>query len=154
MRKVYFFAAALVATLTGCDNSEMNNITDSKQVAVEVTAGIEGVTTRMKNTTWQSGDEIGVFGTSGKMSYSNYRYQWTSGNAFKPYSNVIIMVMRKVSLRHIIRMLLPRILQIIRLQGSCQNSILRIWTTRQISCMLKQQVQKTILKLIFNLNIK
>lgn len=67
----------------------MNNITDSKQVAVEVTAGIEGVTTRMKNTTWQSGDEIGVFGTSGKMSYSNYRYQWTSGNAFKPYSNVI-----------------------------------------------------------------
>lgn len=50
MRKVYFFAAALVATLTGCDNSEMNNITDSKQVAVEVTAGIEGVTTRMKNT--------------------------------------------------------------------------------------------------------
>ena len=51
MRKVYFFAAALVATLTGCDNSEMNNITDSKQVAVEVTAGIEGVTTRMKNTT-------------------------------------------------------------------------------------------------------
>ena len=29
------------------------------------------------------------FGTSGKMSYSNYRYQWTSGNAFKPYSNVI-----------------------------------------------------------------
>ena len=48
MRKVYFFAAALVATLTGCDNSEMNNITDSKQVAVEVTAGIEGVTTRMK----------------------------------------------------------------------------------------------------------
>ena len=39
MRKVYFFAAALVATLTGCDNSEMNNITDSKQVAVEVTAG-------------------------------------------------------------------------------------------------------------------
>ena len=24
MRKVYFFAAALVATLTGCDNSEMN----------------------------------------------------------------------------------------------------------------------------------
>ena len=89
MRKVYFFAAALVATLTGCDNSEMNNITDSKQVAVEVTAGIEGVTTRMKNTTWQSGDEIGVFGTSGKMSYSNYRYQWTSGNAFKPYSNVI-----------------------------------------------------------------
>ena len=42
MRKVYFFAAALVATLTGCDNSEMNNITDSKQVAVEVTAGIEG----------------------------------------------------------------------------------------------------------------
>lgn len=89
MRKVYFFAAALVATLTGCDNSEMNNITDSKQVAVEVTAGIEGVTTRMKNTTWQSGDEIGVFGTSGKMSYSNYRYKWTSGNAFKPYSNVI-----------------------------------------------------------------
>lgn len=38
MRKVYFFAAALVATLTGCDNSEMNNITDSKQVAVVATS--------------------------------------------------------------------------------------------------------------------
>ena len=125
MRKVYFFAAALVATLTGCDNSEMNNITDSKQVAVEVTAGIEGVTTRMKNTTWQSGDEIGVFGTSGKMSYSRqraYRITVISGRVEMLLNHIrmlFIMVMRKVSLRHIIRMLLPRILQIIRLQGSC-----------------------------------
>lgn len=86
MRKVYFWAAALAVTFAGCDNSEMDATTDSDLVAVEVSAGINGLKTRVTdNSEWQKGDVIGIYGTSGNFEYSDKKYVSAQGDGnFEP----------------------------------------------------------------------
>ena len=71
MKKIYFYVAVLAAIFAGCDNGEMDNVANDGQVAIEVSAGIEGAKTRMIDTKWETRDKIGIFGKSGKLEYSN-----------------------------------------------------------------------------------
>ncbi|CDC50977.1 fimbrillin family protein [Bacteroides finegoldii] len=89
MKKIYFYVAVLAAIFAGCDNGEMDNVANDGQVAIEVSAGIEGAKTRMVDTKWETRDKIGIFGKSGKLEYSNRCYNWISGNTFDASSNII-----------------------------------------------------------------
>lgn len=89
MKKIYFYVAVLAAIFAGCDNGEMDNVANDGQVAIEVSAGIEGAKTRMVDTKWETRDKIGIFGKSGKLEYSNRCYNWISGNTFEASSNII-----------------------------------------------------------------
>lgn len=89
MKKIYFYVAVLAAIFVGCDNGEMDNVANDGQVAIEVSAGIEGAKTRMVDTKWETRDKMGIFGKSGKLEYSNRCYNWISGNTFEASSNII-----------------------------------------------------------------
>lgn len=76
MKKIFFFALTAI-TLTACDQND-DNPTFS-QVAAEISATIgEGGSTRAKDTSWETGDRIGVTSTFGEkigpfinMEYAN-----------------------------------------------------------------------------------
>ena len=89
MKKIYFYVAVLAAIFVGCDNGEMDNVANDGQVAIEVSAGIEGAKTRMVDTKWETRDKMGIFGKSGKLEYSNRCYNWISGNTSEASSNII-----------------------------------------------------------------
>lgn len=89
MKKNYLLAVALVTAFAGCDNTEINDITDNQQVAAEVSAGINGLKTRVTDDSkWQNDDVIGIYGTSGKLEYAAKRYDLQNGtNNFEPYDS-------------------------------------------------------------------
>ena len=71
MKKNYFLAVSLLIAFAGCDNTEIDSIADNEQVAAEVSAGIDGLKTRVTDDSeWQTGDVIGIYGTSGKLTYT------------------------------------------------------------------------------------
>lgn len=86
MRKVYFWAAALAVTFAGCDNSEMDTAIDNGLVPVEVSAGINGLKTRVTDDSqWEKKDVIGIYGSSGKLEYSTKKYVSADGDGnFEP----------------------------------------------------------------------
>jgi len=89
MKKNYFLAVSLLIAFAGCDNTEIDSIADNEQVAAEVSAGIDGLKTRVTDDSeWQTGDVIGIYGTSGKLTYTACRYNLIEGtNNFEPNSS-------------------------------------------------------------------
>lgn len=85
--RFYLLAAALV-TLAACGND--NEMTDSatnngELVPLQVTGSINAAKTRVTvDSEWELNDEIGISGTSGNLTYTNYRYKYKSGTEFEP----------------------------------------------------------------------
>lgn len=90
--KIYPAVTLLALSLAACNNEEITPNPDTR-VALQVTSGIQ---TRAYNTTWEAGDDIGIFGfTQGDASteaYSNVRYVTTGGDgAFTPDGTTIYL---------------------------------------------------------------
>ena len=90
--KIYPAVTLLALSLAACNNEEITPNPDTR-VALQVTNGIQ---TRAYNTTWEAGDDIGIFGfTQGDASteaYSNVRYVTTGGDgAFTPDGTTIYL---------------------------------------------------------------
>lgn len=87
--RFYLLAAALV-TLAACgnDNEMTDNATNNGElVPLQVTGSISGAKTRITlDNQWETGDEIGISGISGKLTYSNYYYIYKSDAEFEPGS--------------------------------------------------------------------
>ena len=56
--KIYPAVTLLALSLAACNNEEITPNPDTR-VALQVTSGIQ---TRAYNTTWEAGDDIGIFG--------------------------------------------------------------------------------------------
>lgn len=74
--------AMLTLALTSCNNNEIETIPYEGPVAAQVSAGINGVTTRATDASWASGDAIGISCSSdGNVTkYDNMKYVTASGN--------------------------------------------------------------------------
>lgn len=74
--------AMLTLALTSCNNNEIETIPYEGPVAAQVSAGINGVTTRATDAAWASGDAIGISCSSdGNVTkYDNMKYVTASGN--------------------------------------------------------------------------
>lgn len=90
--RFYLLAAALV-TLAACGND--NEMTDSattngELVPLQVTGSINAAKTRITlDNQWKSGDEIGISGVSGNLTYKNYRYRYSTEGGFQPFDSPI-----------------------------------------------------------------
>lgn len=74
-----FMAAALTAaSFTACSSDEGGTATDGL-TAAQFSASIGGKT-RAYETYWESGDKIGISGTSGSKAYQNVAYQTSEGD--------------------------------------------------------------------------
>ncbi len=81
MKTVNFFRVlAAIAMLTACsdDENEMTGLSDSSSRAV-FSASIEGQT-RAADTSWDTGDKIGISGTTGEKTYTNVAYTTANGD--------------------------------------------------------------------------
>lgn len=74
--------AVLTLALTSCNNNEMETIPYEGPVAAQVSAGINGVTTRATDAAWANGDAIGISCSSdGDVTkYDNMKYVTAGGN--------------------------------------------------------------------------
>lgn len=74
--------AVLTLALTSCNNNEIETIPYEGPVAAQVSAGINGVTTRATDAAWANGDAIGISCSSdGNVTkYDNMKYVTASGN--------------------------------------------------------------------------
>lgn len=72
--------AMLTFTFTSCNNDEIETIPYEGPVAAQVTAGIDGVATRAADTSWESGDAIGISCSGTNTNYTNMKYVTASGN--------------------------------------------------------------------------
>lgn len=90
--KIYPAVTLLALSLAACNNEEITPNPDTR-VALQVTSGIQ---TRAYNTTWEAGDDIGIFGfmqgDASTQAYSNVRYVTRSGDgAFTPDGTTIYL---------------------------------------------------------------
>lgn len=90
--KIYPAVTLLALSLAACNNEEITPNPDTR-VALQVTSGIQ---TRAYNTTWEAGDDIGIFGftqeDASTEAYSNVRYVTTGGDgAFTPDGTTIYL---------------------------------------------------------------
>lgn len=93
MKTRFFLVAAVLITLAACSkDSDINNVTDGKPVALGVTGVIDGMAkTRAVDNKWSYKDKIGVSGTSGSLTYENLEYDYVhnSSGEFKPYYTAV-----------------------------------------------------------------
>lgn len=79
-------AAALL--LAGCSSEENMGIEDNTPVSIQFTAGIGGAQTRAVDTSWDTGDAIGISCTStGGTNYTNMKYVTASDNGIFEHYN-------------------------------------------------------------------
>lgn len=90
--RFYLLAAALV-TLAACgnDNEMTDNATNNGElVPLQVTGSINAAKTRVTvDSEWEQGDEIGISGVSGNLTYKNYRYRYRTEGGFQPFDSPI-----------------------------------------------------------------
>lgn len=94
--------------LTACNNQqEMGDTTGQMPVSAGVSGMIsQEAASRMTNDTWEEEDAIGISGTSGDVTYTNRRHNFTGGSSFTPAPGASTISMRKNrSFSHIILIL-------------------------------------------------
>lgn len=64
----------LTFAFTSCSNDEIETIPYEGPVAAQVTAGIDGVATRAADTSWETGDAIGISCSGTNTNYTNMKY--------------------------------------------------------------------------------
>lgn len=81
MKKYFILPAALLLVLTACTNEEEATENSGENTPVSFTANIAGQTsTRAYDQTWENGDRIGIYGTSGTVAYANVAYETKNGD--------------------------------------------------------------------------
>jgi hypothetical protein len=78
--------------LTACNNQQEVGDTTGQ---MPVSAGVSGMisqeaASRMTNDTWEEEDAIGISGTSGDVTYTNRRHNFTGGSSFTPAPGAVI----------------------------------------------------------------
>lgn len=76
MKKEYWLASALLVGMTACSNDETGNATNGEPDAALFTGNIEAAHSRAFDQTWESGDRIGISGTTGDKTYTNIAYDY------------------------------------------------------------------------------
>lgn len=82
--KNYIFYAAAALALASCSSEEPVPAQDGELVAASFSADIAGVKSRAYDTSWESGDQIGISCSSanGKTEYANMTYETTGDGVF------------------------------------------------------------------------
>lgn len=97
MRIRFLLTAVSLMILTACNNlQETEETIGQMPVAVNVwgTINTGGLTTRVTNDTWETGDAIGISGKSGNVEYTNRQYDFSKGSSFIPAGEVIYYINR------------------------------------------------------------
>lgn len=95
MRIRFLLMAVSLMILTACNNlQETEEAIGQIPVAVNVwgTINTNGLTTRVTNDTWETGDAIGISGKSGNIEYTNRQYDFSKGSSFIPAGEVIYYI--------------------------------------------------------------
>lgn len=81
MKKILFYSMAIAAmTMVSCSNDEGQGTTEN-QAKAAFSATIAGQPqTRAYDTAWESGDAIGITGTTGQTAYNNVQYVTANGD--------------------------------------------------------------------------
>lgn len=98
MRIRFLLTAVSLMILTACNNlQETEETIGQMPVAVNVwgTINTNGLTTRVTNDTWETGDAIGISGKSGNVEYTNRQYDFFKGSSFIPAGEVIYYINRE-----------------------------------------------------------
>lgn len=98
MRIRFLLTAVSLVILTACNNlQETEETIGQMPVAVNVwgTINTNGLTTRVTNDTWETGDAIGISGKSGNVEYTNRQYDFSKGSSFIPAGEVIYYINRE-----------------------------------------------------------
>lgn len=98
MRIRFLLTAVSLMILTACNNlQETEETIGQMPVAVNVwgTINTNGLTTRVTNDTWETGDAIGISGKSGNIEYTNRQYAFSKGSSFIPAGEVIYYINRE-----------------------------------------------------------
>lgn len=83
MKKYFMLPAALLLALTACTNEEEATGNSGEDTPASFTAAIAGQpSTRAYDQTWENGDRIGIYGTSGTVAYTNVAYETKNGNGY------------------------------------------------------------------------
>lgn len=97
MRIRFLLTAVSLMILTACNNlQETEETIGQMPVAVNVwgTINTNGLTTRVTNDMWETGDAIGISGKSGNVEYTNRQYDFSKGSSFIPAGEVIYYINR------------------------------------------------------------
>lgn len=98
MRIRFLLTAVSLMILTACNNlQETEETIGQMPMAVNVwgTINTNGLTTRVTNDTWETGDAIGISGKSGNVEYTNRQYDFSKGSSFIPAGEVIYYINRE-----------------------------------------------------------
>ena len=78
MKNIFYCGAVALALLSSCNNDQV--LVETTPAKVEIWGSVQSVSTRMTDTTWESGDAIGVTVTEENNASVNVHYI-TNGNS-------------------------------------------------------------------------
>ena len=90
MKNIFYCGAVALALLSSCNQDQIS--LDAEPAKVEVWGSVQNVNTRMTDTTWESGDAIGVTVTEENNASINVHYITNGNSKFEAVTNDIYLI--------------------------------------------------------------